>query len=86
MDTPSGTKGVLSFCLVTSGLLRNGQSVFLLGLGKRWNTLRWRAITASPLSRKLLKKKSQFSAGTLPFSRTVRPLRRRHGLKLAREL
>jgi hypothetical protein len=86
MDTLSDTKGGLSFCLVTSGLLQNGLSVFRQELGKRWNTLRWRAITASLLSRKLLKKKSQFSAGTLPFSRIVRPLRRRHGLKLAREL
>jgi hypothetical protein len=43
-------------------------------------------ITASPLSRKLWKRKSQFSAGTLLFSRTARPLLRRHGLKLAKGL
>jgi hypothetical protein len=86
MGTLNGTKGGSSFCSATNGLLQNGRNAFLLELGGKWSTLRWRAITASPLSRKLLKKKGQFSAGTLPFSRTVRPLRRRHGLKLAREL
>jgi hypothetical protein len=79
-------KDGLSSSLVTSGLLRSGRGVFLLGLKRKWSTPRRRAITVSPLSRKLWKKRSRFSVGILLFSRTVRPLPRRHGPKLAKEL